>query len=141
MAKLQVESIRDLYRNIRKAIDFENAKPKEVKNITQMQILFYLLNNVDNVVYQKDIGEAIKLRKSSITENLDYLEMIGAVERTQDINDKRKNSVRLSKAALKRKSEIDNSIKYLNAKVIAGISKEELAIFEKVVNKMEENLK
>ena len=141
MAKLHIDLIRDLNCDIRKVIELENKRPRAIKNFTQMQILVFLLNNPDNTIYQKDIGEALKLRKSSITEHLDYLEMIGAIERVQDITDKRKNSIRLSEKARIRKSEIDDSIKYLNDRVIAGIDKKDLVIFEKVIKKMEENLK
>lgn len=141
MAKLQVELIRDLFHDIRKTIVIENKKPKAIKNMTQMQILFFLLSNEDKTIYQKDIGDALKLKKSSITEHLDYLEMIGAIKRIQDAKDKRKNSICLSEKAKIKKSEIDGSIQNLNTKLINGISKEELEIFEKVVKKMEENLK
>lgn len=141
MAKLHIDLVRDLNCDIRKAIELENKRPRAIKNFTQMQILVFLLNNPDKTIYQKDIGEALKLRKSSITEHLDYLEMIGAIERVQDITDKRKNSIRLSEKARIRKSEIDDSIKYLNNRVIAGIDKKDLVIFEKVIKKMEENLK
>lgn len=141
MAKLQIDLIRDLNCDIRKAIELENKRPRAIKNFTQMQILVFLLNNAEKTIYQKDIGEALKLRKSSITEHLDYLEMIGAIERVQDENDKRKNSIRLSEKARIKKSEIDDSIKYLNERAIAGIDKKELAIFEKVIKKMGENLK
>lgn len=141
MAKLQVELIRDLFHDIRKTIVLENKKPKAIKNMTQMQILFFLLSNEDKTIYQKDIGDALKLKKSSITEHLDYLEMIGAIKRVQDAKDKRKNSICLSEKAKIKKSEIDGSIQNLNTKVINGISKEDLEVFEKVVKKMEENLK
>ena len=141
MAKLQVELIRDLFHDIRKTIVLENKKPKAIKNMTQMQILFFLLSNEDKTVYQKDIGDALKLKKSSITEHLDYLEMIGAIKRIQDAKDKRKNCICLSEKAKIKKSEIDGSIQNLNTKVINGISKEDLEVFEKVVKKMEENLK
>ena len=142
MSKLHIDLIRELHCNIKKAIELENKKPRAIKNLTQMQILSFIVNNGDNkTIYQKDIGEALKLKKSSITEHLDYLEMIGAIERVQDITDKRKNSIRLSEKARIRKSEIDDSIKYLNDRVIAGIDKKDLVIFEKVIKKMEENLK
>ena len=141
MAKLHIDLIRDLNCDIRKVIELENKRPRAIKNFTQMQILVFLLNNPDNTIYQKDIGEALKLRKSSITEHLDYLEMIGAIERVQDKTDKRKNSIRLSEKAIIRKSEIDDSLKYLDERIIAGIDKKDLETFEKVVKKMGENLK
>lgn len=141
MAKLHIDLIRDLNCDIRKAIELENKRPRAIKNFTQMQILVFLLNNPDNTIYQKDIGEALKLKKSSITEHLDYLEMIGAIERVQDKTDKRKNSIRLSEKAIIRKSEIDDSLKYLDERIIAGIDKKDLETFEKVVKKMGENLK
>lgn len=138
---LTSDLIKNLYHVIRQSIDVETQKPKEIKNYTQMMVLFYLLNNENKTVYQKDIGNALKLKKSSITENLDYLETIGMIERVQDQNDKRKNSIKLSKKANEKKIEVDAAINKINEKAIRNIPKDEIEIFEKVVKKMEENLK
>ncbi|MDO5440337.1 MAG: MarR family transcriptional regulator [Erysipelotrichaceae bacterium] len=141
MKTLTIDMVRDLHQIIRKAIDGENQKPKALKNLTQMQIMLYLVNNEDKTIYQKDIGEALKLKKSSITEHLDYLESVGEIERVQDENDKRKNSIRLSEKARIKKEELNVTLNSLNEKAIKGISKEDLECFEKVIKNMEENLK
>lgn len=141
MKKLEIEKIRELHHSINRNIDMVNKRPKQIKNFTQIRIMFYLLNNEDKTIYQKDIGENLKLKKSSITEHLDYLESVGVIERVADKKDKRKNSIRLSMAAKEKKKEIDDSLININNKMIDGISKSELEMFNNVLAKMEENIK
>ena len=138
---LTIDLVKDLHHLIKKSLDEKTKVPKAIKNLTQMQILYYLTNNKDKVVYQKDIGEAIKLRKSSITEQLDYLEEVGIIERIQDKEDKRRNSIKLSKEALQKENEIEDTLKKLNDKATNGIDKNDLELFEKIIKKMEDNLK
>lgn len=141
MEILTIEKIRKLQQKIKVAIELGEERPNQVRNLSQMQILFYLYNNEDKTVYQKDIGEALKLKKSSITEHLDYLESAGIIVREQEQKDKRKNSIHLSEKAKLKSVEINNSLKRINEKVVRGISQEELECFEKVMRQMEENLK
>lgn len=141
MEILTIDLIKDVHRLIKQSVDEKARVPKTVKNLTQVQIIYYLTTNKDKVVYQKDIGEALRLKKSSITEHLDYLEDVGYIERVQEKNDKRKNSIKLSAEALKKENEIQAVLKELNAKAIRDISPKELETFEKIIRKMEENLK
>lgn len=141
MEILTIDLIKDVHRLIKQSVDEKARVPKTVKNLTQVQIIYYLTTNKDKVVYQKDIGEALRLKKSSITEHLDYLEDVGYIERVQEENDKRKNSIKLSAEALKKENEIQAVLKELNAKAIRDISPKELETFEKIIRKMEENLK
>lgn len=141
MEVLTIGIIRDLHHEIKKALSKETGKPKLIKNFSQIQIIYYLVSNKDKVIYQKDIVDALKLKKSSITEHLDYLESVGLIERKQDPVDKRKNSVVLSDEALKKENEIEDIIRSINEKAIKGLSLEEIEQLEKTVKKMEDNLK
>lgn len=141
MEVLTIGIIRDLHHEIKKALSKETGKPKLIKNFSQIQIIYYLVSNKDKVIYQKDIVDALKLKKSSITEHLDYLESVGLIERKQDPVDKRKNSIVLSDEALKKENEIEDIIRSINEKAIKGLSLEEIEQLEKTVKKMEDNLK
>lgn len=141
MDNLIIDRVRDLHLNIKKNMAIKSDKPRVLKNLSQVQIMFYLHNHQNDIVYQKDLCEALKLKKSSITEHLDYLEEVGEIIRVQDENDRRKNSIKLSEKALEKKAEIDQMLLKINEKVIKDISKEDLEKFEEVLKKMEDNLK
>lgn len=137
---LEIENIRNIHHTIRKNFEFTRGKEKIYKNFTQMQIVFYLVKHEGETIYQKDIGAALNLKKSSITEHLDYLESVDIIKRIEDKKDKRKNSIILSDVALEEKEEVKIKLQEINAKAIEGISKEDIDCFNRVIKKMEENL-
>lgn len=140
MEKPEVIKLRDLTHLIRRNIDVKGNLPKIYNNFTQMQIIFYLSINKDKVIYQKDICDELNLRKSSITETLDYLESIDVIKRIVDEKDARKKKVILSNAAEEYEEAIKDNVKKINKQALEGICEEDIKVFNKVMEKMQENL-
>lgn len=140
MEPLVIDQIRDLQCVIKNNIGYISDRPKGIKNLSQYKILLFLNDHENETVYQKDICEALNLKKSSITEHLDYLELVGAIERIKDPTDKRKNSIKLSEQAINRKFELSEFYKNVDTKMKKGISEEDLQCFERIIKKMKENL-
>lgn len=126
---------------IRKRLENIIDVSRTLKNCTQAQIITFLINNKDKCIYQKDICDALKLKKSSITEQLDYLQTKEIIERIVDKRDKRKNRIRLTEQSLERIKEIDKTINEFNVGLFKGISQEELKCFNLVLDKIEKNMK
>lgn len=141
MEKLLIERIKDLHKDISNNIRSYTRKPDKLKNITQVQIFFFLVNNQGSKVNQKDICKEFNLKKSSVSENLDYFERENIIERVPDENDKRKNNIVLSNKALDKINEINNGLEVINDRLISNISEKELKIFIKVLDKMQENMR
>lgn len=141
MADAQISKrLREVERQIRKYITTFAKKPDAIKNMTQFQILFYLFNHIDEDVNQKDIGESLGLKKSSITEHLDYLESEMIIERIIDENDRRKNKIVLSDKALKFKKDLENVVDDINDKISEDIPEDKLDVFLEVLDIIESNL-
>lgn len=109
-------------------------------NPTQNQIVFYLAYYSDKQMYQKDLCELLKLKKSSVTESLDYLEKNGVVKRIVDKDDNRKRQIVLTEEALKAINDIDGGYREINKKAFQGLSKEEIDSFNSVLTKIYKNI-
>ena len=141
MEAIYTDRIQVLNQKMRKHLENIIDVSRTIKNCTQAKIITYLIDNNNKAIYQKDICEALKLKKSSITEQLDYLQSREIIERIVDHKDKRRNRIKLTEQSIERIKEINNSIKDFNVNLIKGISKEELECFNNVLDKIEKNMK
>ena len=141
MERLFIERIKDLDVLIGKNIICHDSKPKKLKNFNQVRLMFYLFNHQETPIYQKDLADELKLKKSSVTEHLDYLEKEGYVIRLADQKDKRKKEIRCSKKALNQMNKINDNLKKVNEKAIDGFSKNDLLIIDRLLKKIEINLR
>ena len=113
---------------------------KKVLNYTQLQILFYLLHHQGEDVCQKDLENEAHLKKASITAILDALADKDLIYREVCESDRRKNFIRLSDKTMEYARKMVEKEKEYNAKIVAGIPEEELAIFFKVTDRVISNI-
>jgi DNA-binding MarR family transcriptional regulator len=107
---------------------------------TQLQIIEYIINNYDKNIYQKDLEEVLKLRRATVSGVLQTMERNGLLERTINSDDARVKKIILKKRAREIFLEQDKKLRELEKIIIGDISREELEIFSKVLDKMQENL-
>lgn len=141
MKQVISDRIRDISKLVKDRLDRDLKKPTFIKNFNQARIIAYLNENDDKKIYQKDLCDALKLKKSSITEHLDYLERIDVIKRISETEDKRKKYIVLGDKTMKMKKEFSSTLDEINKDLIKGISKKELDAFNLVLDKMERNLK
>ena len=141
MEAIYTDRLFSINQKIRKNLENIIDVSRTIKNCTQAQIITFLIDNANKSIYQKDICEALKLKKSSITEQLDYLQTKDIIERIVDRRDKRRNRIKLTEQSLERIKEIHKMINDFNLNLIKGISEEELKSFITVLDKIEKNLK
>lgn len=141
MESLLIEKIKDVDMLIVKKINSYEKKPDKINNFTQVRILFYLFNNRDIPVYQKNLGEALKLKKSSITEQLNYLEKEQFIKRIEDRSDKRKKQICCTRKTINQITKIENNFRNVNEEVVSGITNDELNALTNILDKIERKLK
>lgn len=103
-------------------------------------ILFYLYNNADKKIYQKDIEEAFSIRRSTATGVLQRMEKSGLIVRTACGFDARLKTIELTSKALLLLRQIEKSLDETETIVRKGISENDLDIFFKVAKKMIKNM-
>lgn len=139
MERILTKEIKDLDNLIGKSLKANNDI-RHVLNRTQLQIIFYLNKHINEEVCQKDLEIETHLKKASITGALDSLEDKDIIVRKQSKDDKRKNVIILSKAALKEKDRIENKFKQIELKIKKNIDEDELKQFYSTLDKMKSNL-
>lgn len=107
---------------------------------TQMIIMNYILNHQNEDIYQKDLEEALHLRRATVSGVLQTMEKHELIERVLCDND-----VRCKKIILKEKAKKMFDMKrmefYKMEEVIKkGLSEEEIEIFCHIIESMQNNI-
>ena len=139
MERSVIKEIRDIDKMIGKYIS-DGHDPRRIFNLTQFQIIHYLLKHTEENVCQRDLEIETNLKKASITGAIDSLVEKGMVKRVQSSEDRRVNYIRLTKKMLEYKQNFENRIAELNENIIMDIDPKELESFYHVLDKIKENI-
>ena len=126
-----------LSNKLRRKIDAFSSK----KNFSgsQGRVLHFLLAQTGEI-FQKDIEEEYGLRPPTATELLKKMEQNGLIHREATASDARLKRIVVSKKAMQYKDIVIEDITNLENELTKDISKDEMDIFFKVINKMLENI-
>ena len=116
--------------------DLFNGEP----SATQMIIMNYILNHQNEDIYQKDLEEALHLRRATVSGVLQTMEKHELIERVLCDND-----VRCKKIILKEKAKKMFDVKKmeffkLEEVIKKGLSDEEIEIFCHIIESMQNNI-
>lgn len=109
-------------------------------NQTSFDVLMFCANNPEN----NSAGEICSIRgiKSGIASvAVENLKSKGLLEQKDDVCDRRKHRLYPTKKAEKIISEGRNMQKYFGSIISENITEEEIAVFERINEKIEENIK
>lgn len=117
---------------------------KELTSIptpTQMQIIEYVLEHHKEDIYQRDLEQILNLRRATVSGVLQTMEKNGLLERVTHSLDARTKKIILNEKAKAIFSQNERKMREIEQIIIQNISRDDLAIFSKVLNTMKENLK
>ncbi|MDO4668252.1 MAG: MarR family transcriptional regulator [Butyricicoccus pullicaecorum] len=103
-------------------------------------IMCYLCEHSNDSLYQHDVEQAFRIRRSTASRVLTILEDDGLIERHSDPDDARKKRIIPTQKALSIHKQILQRREKLEACITQGISQEELRVFFEVARKVEANL-
>ena len=106
---------------------------------SQSFTLLLLIKNGGRM-YQRDLEKESRVRRSSISSLIKNLEDNGYIERIDVDGDKRKKEVIITEKGIEAETLVKETIKSLEEKLVDGLTKEELDLWEKVSLKMINNL-
>lgn len=112
-----------------------------IGNMTQLQIIKFLLENEDKDIFQKDFENALHIKKSTVSGILDTMEKNRVIVRLSSKTDARGKIVRLSEDFANQKKAMIEEVKKTEEKIVDGIEDRDLETFFKVLDKMKENLR
>ena len=109
----------------------------------QGQVVRFLDNREKNqdLVLIKDIEQELNITKSVASNLVKRMVQNGLVELEASPVDKRAKFVRLTDKSRSQMQEIKAFFKRIDKQLLAGVDKDELLIFEKVLGQLQENIK
>lgn len=102
-------------------------------------ILYFLFEN--NGCNQQCICNNLAIDKTAMVKVIDYLIKAGFVDRNINPNDRREHFIVLTKKGLKQTEEIVNSFNSIDTEIFSSVTKEDQAIFNKVLCQLSSKLK
>ncbi len=106
---------------------------------TQIEIIEYILNS-DRKVYQRDLEKILNLSRATVSGVLITMEKNKLIKRITDKNDLRSKQIILNEVAKKEFLRTKEKIIELSKIINKDITYEELEIFRRVIDKMENNI-
>lgn len=134
---LPIKCMMDVNRNIRHLLDKKvKINGLSSQHIRLLAFIYYKQCN-DLVLYQKDIEEEFRLRKSSVSGVLQQLESMGYVTRICDETDSRYKRLTLTEEGIKIHKESLDKLMLLEKKVRSALTDDEYEKFLTYIYKID----
>ena len=102
--------------------------------------LLMVLSRMEKNISQRDLAEMLNITPAAVAVTLKKMEKMGLVNRMVAEQDNRYNQVVLTDKGKKIVKESRKIFQYVDEKMFAGFSEEELDAFEGYLNRIKENL-
>lgn len=113
------------------------SRPKPL----QIAILAFLIENKNEVIYQKDLENEFQISKAAISDVLNTMESNNMIKKVQEENDARKKRILLTDESYGSYKNMESEKKNAIDSILKGISKEDIKKFVEVAEKLKENMK
>lgn len=128
-----------LSRLLKRNTDIEVTK-YGITGVQSAMIGFIYEKSKKKDVFAKDIEKAFDLRRASSAGLIQNMEKNGLIKREMVGNDARLRKIVLTEKALELRRKLDKSIKNMEKKMQAGLTKEEVEKYLELTKKMAKNL-
>ncbi|MFA6948247.1 MAG: MarR family transcriptional regulator [Eubacteriales bacterium] len=134
----EIKSISNL---IKRYVDRNFSRPPS-DNTTQVQgwIIGYLYERRGGDIFQRDLEEAFRIRRPTVSAMLGKMEQSGYIVRESVPRDARLKKIVLTGKAVELHKHIEEDIARIEADLARGITDEELVIFRRVLDKIRANI-
>lgn len=124
----------------RVALSIESVPPTCSMTVSQVSVIGYLLLRNDEEVYQKDIEQFFKLRRSTVSSMLTTMEKKGILTRQPVPHDARLKKLVLTDLGQQMSSTATQVFFKVNELMIQGLTLEEQTTLASILTKIEDNL-
>ncbi len=139
MKRYPIREIKSFENEIKRKI-FIKDKKFIVNNYSQIQVVQYLLDNINKDVSQKELENVLNIRKSTMSGIIDTMSKKNIIKRVSSSSDGRSKIIKFTDDNIKHHKEIVSKMKKINNIITKGISEEKLKIFFEVLDTMRDNL-
>lgn len=121
---------------------YELKKEQQSEKLTQVQVhVLMYIHRHDGQVFQKDIEQHLKVRRSTASQILNVLERESYVERMRLDSDARMKEIVVTDKTLALIDSMERHMKETESMLRVNISKDDMETFFKVIDQIKENLK
>lgn len=121
---------------------YELNKEQQSEKLTQVQVhVLMYIHRHDGQVFQKDIEQHLKVRRSTASQILNVLERESYVERMRLESDARMKEIVVTDKTLALIDSMEKHMKETESMLRVNISKDDMETFFKVIDQIKENLK
>lgn len=121
---------------------YELKKEQQSEKLTQVQVhVLMYIHRHEGQVFQKDIEQHLKVRRSTATQILNVLERESYVERMRLDSDARMKEIVVTDKTLALIDSMEKHMKETESMLRVNISKDDMETFFKVIDQIKENLK
>ena len=119
-----------------------NAQLDKKDEITPIQgwIINYIIEHPDKDIFQRDLEEAMQIRRSTVSGILRLMEKHGLIVRTAVSDDARLKKLSVTDKARLVHKQVNDAIFATEQKLIAGVGEDDLQLVKNVLDKMKKNL-
>lgn len=137
--KIGVE-LREVQQLIKQRMEIERAN--DSSNLTHVQIrLLVFLYKSEKPIYQKDIEQYLRIRRSSATQMLNVLERNGYIVRVIAKHDARLKEIQITDSTLLLIDVLEAHMNNTECMLRKNIDESDLSVFFKVLDQLKENIK
>ena len=111
-----------------------------VSNYSQVQVIKYLIDNINKDISQKELENVLGIRKSTMSGILDTMEKRNIIKRVSSDIDRRSKIIKLSDDNIRHHKEVVKKMKSINNIITKDIPSDKLDIFFEVLDMMRDNL-
>ncbi len=121
---------------------YELKKEQQSEKLTQVQVhVLMYIHRHDGQVFQKDIEQHLKVRRSTASQILNVLERESYVERMRLDSDARMKEIVVTDKTLALIDSMEKHMKETESMLRVNISDNDMETFFKVIDQIKENLK
>lgn len=120
-----------------------HVRKSGVDEVTMMHgwIIRYLYENREQDIFQKDIEQRFAVGRSTVTNLIQLMEKKGFIKRESVKQDARLKKVILTEKGIASQESFEDIVEHIEEELSEGISEEELHIFYKVLDRINQNVK
>ena len=140
MSKRIGTELREVQQLIKQRMEIERGNDSINLTHVQVRLLFFLYKS-EKPIYQKDIEQYLKIRRSSATQMLNVLERDGYIVRQIAKHDARLKEIQVTDSTLLLIDVMEAHINKTEWMLRQNIDEDDLSVFFKVLDQLKENLK
>ena len=139
MKRYPIKEIKSFENEFRRKVIIKDKKIM-ISNYSQVQVIKYLMDNINKDISQKELENVLGIRKSTMSGILDTMEKRNIIKRVSSDIDRRSKIIKLSDDNIRHHREVVKKMKSINNIITKDIPSDKLDIFFEVLDMMRENM-